>query len=48
MDAQQQTTALAGTGIVECRLNPRSPTLRIRVARIVPGHPYGNYRGNAQ
>jgi len=27
MNAPQQTIALAGAGIVECRLNPRSPTV---------------------
>jgi len=41
MDAQQQTIALTGAGIVECRLNPRSPTLRIRGCTYCRAAPIG-------
>jgi hypothetical protein len=43
--ALQQTIALADTGIVECRLNPRSPTLRIRGCTYCPGAPVGRLSG---
>jgi hypothetical protein len=39
MDAQQQTIAFAGTGIVECRLIPRSSIPRIRGCTYCPGAP---------
>jgi hypothetical protein len=42
---QQQTIALAGAGIVECRLNPRSPTLLIRGCTYCHTAPIGSSSG---
>ena len=48
MDAQQQTIALTGAGIVECRLNPRSPTLRIRGCTYCHAAPIGKPSGKCR